>query len=994
MKPFSKRPAQYLLSLPPLTFTGLIIALTLALTPFQISHAEIIPAYTTPHSNWYDLESKHFHILHDKGDLAIAQQSLKIAEASYAVLSQFFKTAPESKIYIGLANTFDYSNGFAMIAPRDATLINTMPSSSGTLLSSSDWYENVIVHELVHIFHLNQVTGIQKTLGRVFGKSDLFSPQNFQPAWIIEGLATYLETSYLKNTRTASPNYENLMANEVQKGVRSFANINAGATHWPYGSDYLYGSYFFLFLEENYGRDSIKAMVESYSDNNIPFRIVSNTIPATGKPLTALWREYTQWLNQRFDYVKVKQKTLNGGKGGDKNFGNAQQKVLSHTAFISSPLSHNGKLYYTQNNRLKHTRIIEQHSNGYKKDLGKIQNGMLLDSHETSGILLSQTSACSASKIFSDLYVLNPRNKHLKRITHCSRYYNATWMADGERIVAFKKHGSFSSMELLNKKGKHLRTLYKGTSGDNISWISVDGANDNTHVLLTRKIGKNNSFAIQEFNINNQSWKTILNDTTVKSSARYTDFFANSYTTNSDQNIIYTAQAQNTNTATEIFKLNKMTKVRQQLSHFQGLAESPTLDSSNNTLYFIGTTPRGPTLFSINAQQQKINSRRRAKVSQRVVTKPKKLAFSLPKNVKATLQPYSALKSTLVPTGRYPVYLNTGAHKEIGLGLSGQDILFKHVWNAGLAYAPDLKTTTHAFRYTYDNKIAFSTNRAIEENNYHDKDHTQLKEYNLNTINTLEAQHSIDLVGARFSVGLGLAGIHKQRLNKLKDSDDNVLKNTRHGLIGLNLRYNSASLFPDKLGLNDGRTLSFSLETYDIFRKNEDITGLVGQFQWGEYFALGKTTLALKNILAISRGGKNPALLTLGGSTSGNTTPSAQHIALNRRSFQLRGYANHAFSGTKLHTATLTWQIPLGAINKTASTPPVGLGKFGFNIFAETGRVWDSKSEDYKHALGAELRGELKLGYRLTIPVNFGVARGLDKKRGEVTPYLNFGASF
>jgi hypothetical protein len=962
--------------------------------PLQISHAEITPAYTAPHSNWYDLESKHFHILHDKDDLAIAQKSLKVAEASYAVLSQFFKIAPEGKIYIGLANTFDYSNGFAMIAPRDATLINTMPPSSGALLSSSDWYENVILHELVHIFHLNQVTGIQKTLGRVFGKSGLFSPQNFQPTWILEGLATYLETSYIKNTRTASPYHENLMANEVQKGVRSFASINAGATHWPYGSDYLYGSYFFLFLEENYGQDSIKKMIHSYSDNNIPFRIVSNTIPATGKPLTVLWREYTQWLNQRFAYAKVKQKPLNsGGTNGDKGFGNAQQKILSHTAFISSPLSHNGKLYYTENDRLKHSRIIEQQANGIKRDLGKIQSGVLLDSHSTSGILLSQVSACSPSKVFSDLYILNPRSKHLKRITHCARYYNATWMADGKRIVAFKKHGSFSSMELLNKQGKHLRTLYKGAPGDNISWISVDGAKDNTHVLLIRKMGGNNRFALQEFNTNNQSWKTILNDTTVKTSARYAGSFINKDAKN-NPSIIYTAQAQNTNTATEIFKLNKITKVRQQLSHFQGLAESPTLDSSNDTLYFIGTTPSGPTLFSINAQQQKINSRRRAKVSQKAVTKPKQLAFSLPKNVKATLKPYSALKSTLIPTGRYPLYLNTTAHKEIGLGLSGQDILFKHVWNAGLAYAPDLKTTTHAFRYTYDNKIAVSTNRAIEEHSYHDKDHTQLREYSLNTINTLEAQHSVDLVGARFSVGLGLADIHKQRLNKLKDSDDAVLKNTRHGLIGLNLRYNSASLFPDKLGLNDGRSLHFSLETYDVFRQNEDITGLVGQFHWGEYIALGKTTLGLKNSLAISRGGNKPALLKLGGSTSGNTSPSSRHIALNRRSFQLRGYANNAFVGTKLHTATLTWQIPIGAINKTASIPPIGLGKFGFNIFAETGKVWNKKSEDYKHAIGAELRGELKLGYRFTIPVNLGVAKGLDKKFGKVTPYLNFGASF
>jgi len=955
----------------------------------QTIHAEIAPAYTAPHSNWYDLESEHFHILHDKGDLAVAQQSLKIAEASYNVLSQFFKVAPEGKIYIGLANTFDYSNGFAMIAPRNATLINTTPPSSGALLSSSNWYENVITHELVHIFHLNQVTGIQKTLSKVFGKSNFFSPHNFQPGWIIEGLATYLETSYIKNTRAASPYYENLMANEVQKGIRSFASINAGATHWPYGSDYLYGSYFFLFLEENYGRESIKKMVQSYSDNNIPFRIVSNTIPATGKPLTVLWREYTQWLNQRFAYAKLKSSKSNNTPKTVKNKNNNQEKIFSHSAFINSPLSTNGKLYYIQNDRLKHPRIIEQQANGKKTDLGKIQSGRLLDSHVTSGILLSQSSACSPSKLFSDLYILNPSSKRLTRITRCARYYNATWMADGEHIVAFKKHGSFSSMELLNKQGKHLRTLSTGASGDNTSWISLDGANDNTHILITRKLGANNHFVIQEFNTKSGTWKTLLNNDRIKSSARYI---------NNDRNIIYSTAIPNSS-ATEIFKLNIASKKLQQLTHYNGLAESPVMDLSNATLYFIGTTPTGPSLFHVNAQQQKQNISQKAKlfVPPKALSKPKKLAFILPKKVDATLQPYSALKSVFVPTNRMPVYINTGAHKEIGLALSGQDILSKHVWNAGLAYSPELKTTTHAFRYTYDNKIAFSTNRNIGEHKYHDKEHTQLKEYSLNTVNTLETLHTVDLVNAGFSVGLGLADIHKQRFNKLKgsaSSDDKGLKSSRHGLIGLNLRYISASLFPDKLGLNDGRTLSFSLETYDAFRKNEDLTGLVGQFQWREYIALGKTTLAFKNTFAMSKGGKNPAKLSLGGSTAGSIEPSSVHIGLNRRSFRLRGYPHNAFVGSKLHTAALTWQIPIGAINKTASIPPVGLGKFGFNLFAETGKVWNNKQQNYKTAVGAEIRGELKLGYRWTIPVNLGVAKGLDKKLGEITPYLNFDASF
>ena len=963
------------------TIKAYLLIAILALLPVSFSNAEITPRITTPHSNWYDLESKHFHILHDKNDLAIAQRSLQIAEATFQKLGQYFKHTPEDKITISLVNSLDITNGLANVLPTDTVFIITTPPTANTLLNRSNWYEGVIIHELVHIFHLNQTTGIPKKYNQIFSKTFLTLPHIWQPNWLIEGLATYLETSFLKDTRTASSYYENLMANEVSKGVRSFASINAGSSHWPYNSDYLYGSYFFLFLEDNYGHDSVRKVVKNYSNNLIPYRIISNTIPATGKPLTTLWIEYQSWLKERFSQYQIAR------KNSSVNY----KKISSSGYTVNSPIISNGVLYYIVNDGLKHARLIEQQANGSKRTLRKLGDSSLLDSHQQSGILLSQLSFCSSSQLFSDLYVLSPKTNQLQRITQCARYYKASWSSDGEEIVALKNNGSYNSVELLNKQGKHLRTLVSGKVGDDLSWLSLDWSHDKQHLLILRKIGSN--FAIQEFNLATQQWTTLKSDSVIKKSAQYSS---------NNHAIIYSAESSSTTNKAqyfEIFKFNLASSKETKLTNYQGIAYQPVINEKSQLLYFVGIAPKGPALYSMSAEQVKKVSTsgpsQSANRNTKLSSKPKLIGIDISSNpIKSTLKPYNPL-STLIKTSFTPIYVNTGAHKEIGLGLTGQDTLSRHQWRAGLAYAPDLKTTTHELSYLYDNWLELSRSRSIDEFDYKDKAQNQLNKYRINTTNKIRAQHIFSRPLKQFKVGLSIANLNKQRLAKLDNQHSKKLKTTEHGIVGIDFSYSTASFFINKLGLNDGRNLHFSIESYDIFNKDKSLTGNVYQLLWNEYIALGKTTLAFKNQLALSQGGNKPVPLTLGGSSATIANINSDNVEFNRRSFRLRGYPNNAYSGTKLHTLTATWQMPLFDINKTASIPPIGLGKIGLNVFAETGNIWkDEKTSNYKSSVGAELRSELKLGYRFTLPMNIGIAKGLDKNDGQVQAYVDFSASF
>ena len=74
-----------------------------------------------------------------------------------------------------------------------------------------------------------------------------------------------------------------MMRAEAARGLRSLEEINAGGRGFPLNRDYLYGGYFFAFLQERYGEKAIAAFIESYSDNIIPFRVHSNPVAATGQ---------------------------------------------------------------------------------------------------------------------------------------------------------------------------------------------------------------------------------------------------------------------------------------------------------------------------------------------------------------------------------------------------------------------------------------------------------------------------------------------------------------------------------------------------------------------------------------------------------------------------------------------------------------------------------------------------------------------------------------
>src|SRR5436853_2382728 len=155
--------------------------------------------------------------------------------------------------------------------------------------------------EFFHIVHLDKSSGSALNPRNVLGRLIPFFPNVLEPSWIVEGLAVNHESDAKQAYgRLENSTFEGMMRAEAGRGFRPLSEVNAEGRGFPRNRDYLYGSYFFLFLRERYGEDAPLRFVENYSKNVIPFRVESNPIALTGKPMDALWAEYHAWLRARF----------------------------------------------------------------------------------------------------------------------------------------------------------------------------------------------------------------------------------------------------------------------------------------------------------------------------------------------------------------------------------------------------------------------------------------------------------------------------------------------------------------------------------------------------------------------------------------------------------------------------------------------------------------------------------------------------------------------
>jgi hypothetical protein len=248
-------------------------------------------AQVDPSGTWRTLHTQHFRIHFRPSYRARATLAAAEAERAYRLLASELHP-PRGIIDVTLSDDIDTPNGFTTIFPSNRFTILLVPPVTDPALQTYDsWERLVIVHELTHVFHLDRSRGLWKTLQSVFGRAPGLFPNQYQPSWVTEGLATYYESRFTAGGRAEGSFHREVVAADAAFGHARSPRDALLFTRWPNGlAPYAYGSRFWDFLSRNETDSIVPRFVEKTAGQFIPFR-VGRPLRHAGatQPLAAEW---------------------------------------------------------------------------------------------------------------------------------------------------------------------------------------------------------------------------------------------------------------------------------------------------------------------------------------------------------------------------------------------------------------------------------------------------------------------------------------------------------------------------------------------------------------------------------------------------------------------------------------------------------------------------------------------------------------------------------
>jgi hypothetical protein len=937
------------------------------------SHANL---FHDSNLDWKTIETRHFLIHFHDGAEKVARDFIPIANKVHDEVTSYLRWIPADKVHIVLTDEFDISNGFATVFPRNNThIFIAAPDELNSLEDHNGWLELVFLHEYVHIVHLDKARGAPLFLRKIFGREGLFIPtvfpNAFQPAWFIEGIATYAETDVEQGIgRGQSTYYDMLMRGEVLAGVKELRRINQPIGSWPAGTiRYLYGVHYHNFIRDRFGDHKIKAMIEGISDNVVPYRIDSNTFYTFGRDLDGMWSEFNNYLHNKYDPVieRVRKQGLIEGKAlTERGYDADSLRVLGNQAFY---VSFNGR---------SHSALMRVEPGKPVEKLRDINFGARLDLHKDKGILIAQPEVCRNARVYYDLYRLDTDGNDYTRLTDCARYRQAVWSNKGDRIIAVHNELGINSLHVLTTEAELLEKIWVGEDGTQIGQMSYSPTED---ILVASVWRKNQGWNLEKFDLATRQWSYLSHDKFIQAQPTFSE---------DGQSILYSADNDGIYNAYQ-FDLN--TNTTKKLTNLLGGAFSPVMTDSG--LYYLGYQSEGYDLYHMQTAQPIMTATVQLAEGDIITPEASKPVDSSESDI--AVKDYSPW-SSVTPSWWLPYFLIDDQRTEIGAQTFANDALYRHSYAVFAAYDIENDWVTGSFDYFYDGlwpiiHVGISRETDLFVDNNDDPQRIRAEKQAL-----LEAIVPFTFIQDAWFVH---AAIWTEREKNVWTAPAvTAFADTREDFAGLALRYVSAKRFPLSISRSEGRDLRLIYEDTDVIG-NSDQKGQTLVGDWREFLHFGdEHVLALR--LVEGRGENNSKPFRLGGIQS--TNPLAAFIGngtpiFDEREYSLRGYdeGRSQLIGQNMRLFSAEYRFPIWRIEHGWMAPPVGFNQLHGTLFYDTGGVWadpESKPATYYDSIGLELNTEMDLLYDFRLNIVLGFASGLDDTIGEDKVYLRIGSQF
>lgn len=920
-----------------------------------------------PRVPWSSADSAHFRVHYRDGQRAQAEAVARAAERAYGRVTEALQWQPRGRTEIVLYSETDLANGYATPLPANRVGIHLAPPDEGELLDNSAWLDLLLVHELTHTVHLDKVRGAPRVLQAVFGRVFWFMPNLFQPPWMLEGLAVLHESDPAAGRgRLRGPWFEAWLRAERGRGFVSLAEINADGRRMPVTQQYLYGAYFFDFLQRRHGAAAAGSIVGRYSGNLVP-RLHSAPWEATGRTMDTLWAEFLQDLSQQVDErsaaLLARPQVVGEALDGPPWFAAGSLAAL--------PASAGGGWLAVLDDGVHAAQLVRLAPDGTRRALARVQRGARLDVAADGTVLLAQPERCDTHYLAYDLFRLE--GTQLRPLTDCAHLRRA--VQAGGRIVALQLDAGRTRLVGLDAQGGEPTELWVPADGTEL--VDLAALDDGAVAIVTRRPHADGA-----------DWRVLRVDPARPATA--TPLLARrAPITGLRRGAAGLEMILAEDGVPNVWRLAGGRLQRLTHSHTAVVAHAGT--AADGSLLSAVIAPGGYALHRLAAVQP---LQELAAETGPVSDPPAPAAPAAAEDAPPVLgepQPYAGWRS-MAPRSWLPAALSDRGLTAFGASTFGEDALGWHRWTATALWETSQREPLGSVEYLWRGVHGLALTRTLSARAWTgDRGDETTTLYDRRTqAQWLSLLPVAPRLERRTLLGLGAALDRTERIDVPADRstrprDERVLA----ALADLDTGGGNWA----SEGRNRGMRATALLESYEPFaRAAGAYDGHVARIDLRGWLPLGRTVLALRWTEARARGRTEP--FQLGGATDEWLQIG---YVLNQRELSLRGWRGDepALRGRHARVASAEWRFTLADVDRHGMVPPLGLNRLSGTVFLDAGGAWDrGRGPDrWRRGAGVELLAETKLLYALALQLRLGYARALDAPR-DGRGYLALGRAF
>jgi Tol biopolymer transport system component len=417
-----------------------------------------------PSLRWWTLETPHFRIHYHQGIYPLAIKVARDAEMSFERITAILQHLPAGPIELVVADPVDTANGSAQVVPYNIVhVLASAPDNLSQLNDFDDYIQILLRHELVHIVHMDTVSGLPALVNWIFGRTAY--PNGAQPVWFTEGLAVHFESSLSSAGRIRSSLFRMYLRTAALAGVfPGLDQVSGLMKAWPQGTaPYLYGAFFIDHLARRYGDQALSDLSHHMGGMVVPWTLNVVARRELGTDFVTLWNQWKQSV-----IAEAQKKLALLEAEGLTPFRRLTRRGHHQRLPRVSPGSGQVLYYSAPTNRWPALRVVDRDGRRDRILLEVNSDGGSAFTPDGRGIVFSQKEVYEQFYVFHDLFRFDLETGGISRLTRGSRACSPDVSPDGRRVVYVHNRAGRTQIALGDMDGGRARDLTRFDDGTQV----------------------------------------------------------------------------------------------------------------------------------------------------------------------------------------------------------------------------------------------------------------------------------------------------------------------------------------------------------------------------------------------------------------------------------------------------------------------------------------------------------------------------------------------